>query len=139
MPLDCENLASHAGDIHPMESSDEGDPGPDSSFKLVTRVTIPQKSLVIKTVQARQVYEYVDKKGKPVLGKVGDTRVEVLKDCSGDVQKIHWLERGWHSKRTSDNFMKAFHYTQRLELFLRRQECAVMPEVVDRELLRKVI
>jgi hypothetical protein len=122
-----------------MESSEEEDPGPDHSFKVVTKVAIPQKSLVIKTVQARQPYEYTDKQGKPILGKVGDTRVEVLKECTDGVQNIPWLERGWHSKRTSNNFMKAFHYTQRLEQFLRQREYAVVPEVVDRELLRKVI
>lgn len=122
-----------------MESSDEGDPGPDSSFKLVTKVAIPQKSLVIKTIQARQSYEYIDRKGNPLVGKIGDTRVEVLKECSDGIQKVHWLERGWHSKRRTENFMKAFHYTQRLEQTLRRQEYAVLPEVVDRELLRKVI
>jgi len=122
-----------------METSDEGDPGPDSSFKLVTKVSIPQKSLVIKTIQARQPYEYLDKKGNPSIGKIGDTRVEVVKECSDGLQKIHWLEHGWRSKRTTNNFMKAFYYTQRLEQVLRRQEYSILPEVIDRELLRKVI
>ncbi len=122
-----------------MELSEEDDPGPSHSFKVVTKVAIPQQSLVIQTIQARQPYEYTDKQGKPILGKVGDTRVEVLRQSTDGVQTIPWLERGWHSKRTSDNYMKAFHYTQRLEQFLRRRESAVVPEVVDRDLLRKVI
>ncbi len=122
-----------------MESSDDGDPGPSTTYKVVSRVLIPQKSIVIQTLQVKEPVHIIDNNGKPTICKAGDTRVEVMQHRPEGPRKIQWLERGWHSKRTVSNFMKAFHYSQRLEQVLKRPEYAVYPEVVDRELLRRII
>jgi hypothetical protein len=122
-----------------MESADDDDPGPHSSFAVVNSVAIPSKSIVIKTVRAQEPYVYTDTTGKTVSGKMGDTRVEVLRESSDGPHNILWLERGWRSKRQTSNFMKAFLYAQRVEQLIRMEDYAISPEVIDRDLLRRVV
>ncbi|MDH7594178.1 MAG: hypothetical protein QHG99_07505 [Methanomicrobiales archaeon] len=100
---------------------------------------IPQKSIVIQALQVEQPHMLMNKGGRSTFHKAGDTRVEVVQQSPEGTRKIQWLEREWHSKKRMNNFMKAFHYTQRLELALRRPEYAICPEVVDRDLIRRVI
>ncbi len=122
-----------------MESTDDGDPGPQSSFTVLSTVKIPKKSIVIKTVRAQEPYTYIDSSGKTVSGKMGDTRVEVLRESADGTRSISWLERGWRSKRLPANFMHAFHYAQRVEQALRIESKPLSPEVIDRDLLRRVV
>jgi hypothetical protein len=121
-----------------MESADDGDPGPCSSFTVLSQVTIPTTSIIIKTVQAQEPYSYVDSTGRVIVGKSGDTKVEVLSGPLDGARNILWLERGWRSKRLAANFMKAFHYAQRVEQVIRMEKKVLSPEVIDRELLRRV-
>lgn len=121
-----------------MESSDDGDPGP-GYFRILTRISIPQRSILIRALQVEEPYTIMNERGKPVYRKAGDTRVEVLQESADGTKRIQWLEREWHSKSRTNNFMKAYHYTQHLELALKRPEFAVTPEVVDRDLVRKVL
>jgi len=121
-----------------MESADDGDPGPCSSFTVLSQVTIPTTSIIIKAVQAQEPYSYVDSAGRVIVGKSGDTKVEVLSGPSDGARNILWLERGWRSKRLAANFMKAFHYAQRVEQVIRMEKKVLSPEVIDRELLRRV-
>jgi len=121
------------------ESSEDGDPGPHSSFKLVSTVAIPARSIVIQTVQAREPYDYRDRTGRVNKGKPGDTHVHVLSEQGEGACHITWLERGWRSKRLSTNFMKALHYGQRLEQAIRMRSDSLSPEVIDRELIRRVV
>jgi len=72
-------------------------------------------------------------------GKAGDTRVHVLSEQGEAACHITWLERGWRSKRLSNNFMKALHYGQRLEQAIRMRNGSLSPEVIDRELIRRVV
>ena len=81
----------------------------------------------------------MDSSGKMVWGKTGDTRVEVLRESSDGTRSICWLERGWRSKRLAANFMNAFHYAQRVEQALRIESKPLSPEVIDRDLLRRVV
>jgi hypothetical protein len=122
-----------------MESGEDEEPGPHSSFQLVSHRAIPAKSIVIQTVQAHSPYESRDRKGKVTQGKVGDMRVQVFREAPGESCRIPWLERGWKSKRLSLNFMKALHYGQRLEQAIRMRNCIISPEVRDPDLLRKVV
>jgi hypothetical protein len=121
------------------ESGEDGDPGPHSSFKLVSKVAIPARSIVIETVQAQKPYDYRDRTGRVNRGKPGDTRVHVLSEQGEAACHIPWLERGWRSKRLSNNFMKALHYGQRLEQAIRMRNGSLSPEVIDRELVRRVV
>ena len=120
-------------------SSESEDPGPHSSFALVSSAAIPSKSIVIKAVRAQEPYSYTDMTGKLVSGKVGDTRVEVLRESIDGPRSISWLERGWRSKRLTSNFMKAFLYAQRVEQVIRTEDRTICPEVIDRDLLRRVV
>jgi hypothetical protein len=122
-----------------MESADDGDPGPSTSFTVLSKVTIPQQSIVIRAVRAQEPYSYTDTSGKMLYGKTGDTRVEVLRESSDGLCNIMWLERGWRSKRLTANFMKAFHYAQRVEQAIRMENKSLSPEVIDRDLLRRVV
>jgi len=122
-----------------MESGEEEDPGPHSSFQLVSHRALPAQSIVIQTVQAHSPYDYRDRKGRVTQGKVGDTRVQVFREAPGESCRIPWLERGWKSKRLSMNFMNALHYGQRLEQAIRMRNCVISPEVRDPDLLRKVV
>ena len=121
------------------DSGEDGDPGPHSSFKTVSTVAIPARSIVIQTVQAREPYDYRDRTGRVNKGKPGDTHVHVLSAQGEGACHITWLERGWRSKRLSTNFMKALHYGQRLEQAIRMRNGSLSPEVIDRELIRRVV
>jgi len=122
-----------------MESGEEDDPGPHSSFQLVSHRALPAQSIVIQTIQAQRPYESRDRKGRVTQGKVGDMRVQVFREMPGESRPIPWLERGWRSKRLSLNFMNALQYGQRLEQAIRMRNCAISPEVRDPDLLRKVV
>lgn len=121
------------------DSGEEGDPGPHSSFKTVSTVAIPARSIVIQTVQAQKPYDYRDRTGRVNKGKAGDTHVHVLSEQGEGARHITWLERGWRSKRLSNNFMKALHYGQRLEQAIRMRNGSLSPEVIDRDLVRRVV
>ena len=119
------------------DSGEDGDPGPHSSFKLVSKVAIPARSIVIETVQAQKPYDYRDRTGRVNKGKPGDTRVHVFSEEGAC--HIPWLERVWRSKRLSNNFMKALHYGQRLEQAIRTRNGSLSPEVIDRDLIRRIV
>jgi hypothetical protein len=61
--------AIQEGENTSMDSSDEGDPGPDSSFKLVTKSLFLKNLLLLKLFRQKQPYEYLDKKGNSIIGK----------------------------------------------------------------------